>query len=376
MSAVADGGSTAELLAEAEQAAARKEWSRAAELAAAGGDSTDALDKRVFYLSRDQQYDEALTLLEELRRREPQHFKWCYMTAYQYYVQERYRDAIPWFRESLKRNPKHLKSWWRAANALSKTGEEKKATQCAAKVLRLWHELPDDGKERDRPSFAKASYFLGKRQLKSDPHGAVPLLQQALAHDGRDPYKHYGLGKALRYCGRPGEAVDHLRQATKLKPGDIHAELELALCLARTEQPDEARRRLRGVAGRLRGWDAFKGGRVALDLNETALAVELLERASNDRATRGDKAVTELLQQARQAMPAGEIPPEADGAKVTGRIDVVRPEKNFGFLVDERDGTRRHFRLSPNLRVHRGDRVTFVPVAAKKGPAARELEPL
>src|SRR5829696_7555787 len=116
--------SSSGLLVHAEQAAARKEWSRAAELATQAGDSRDALEKRAFYLSRDQRYDESLAALEELRRREPEYFKWCYMTAYQYYVQERYREAIPWLREALKRNPKHLKSWWRAANALAKTGEE------------------------------------------------------------------------------------------------------------------------------------------------------------------------------------------------------------------------------------------------------------
>jgi Flp pilus assembly protein TadD len=364
----------AELLAQAEQAAARKEWARAVELATQAGDSREALEKQAFYLSRDQRYDESLAVLEQLRQREGDYFKWCYMTAYQYYVQERYREAIPWFRESLKRNPKHLKSWWRAANALAKTGEEKQASKCAGKVLRLWHDLPDAEKEHDRPSFAKASYFLGKQQMKSDPHGAVALLEQALAHDPRDPYKHYRLGKALRYCGRAGDAVEHLRAATKLKPNDVNVELELALCLARAEQPDEARRMLARLSGRLRGWDLLKGGRLALDLGEAALARDLLERASRDRTTRKDARLGELLREARAAAPP--VQEQAgNGQRSNGRVDIVRPEGKFGFLVDD-DGTRRHFRLTPNLRLRRGDRVSFVPVAADKGPAASELERL
>jgi tetratricopeptide (TPR) repeat protein len=362
-----------DLLAQAEQAATRKEWARAAELATQAGETREALEKRAFYLSRDQRYDESLAVLEELRRREPDRFMWCYMTAYQYYVQEHYREAIPWFRESLKRNPKHLKSWWRAANALSKTGEEKKAARCAAKVLRLWHELSDADKEHDRPSFAKASFFLGKQQMKSDPHGAVALLEQALAHDTKDPYKHYRLGKALRYCGRAGEAVTHLRDAARLKPHDVNIELELALCLARVDEVDGARRLLRPLTRRLRGWDLLKAGRLALDVGEPALAVDLLERAARDRTTRKDERVRQLLAEARAA--AGSIAPAPDGERLRGRVDVVRANRNFGFLVDDA-GTRRHFRLTPNVSVRRGDRVSFVAVAAAKGPAARELEPL
>jgi tetratricopeptide (TPR) repeat protein len=365
--------SSSGLLVDAEQAAARKEWARAVELATQAGDSREALEKRAFYLSRDQRYDESLATLEELRRREPEYFKWCYMTAYQYYVQERYREAIPWFRESLKRNPKHLKSWWRAANALAKTGEERQASTCAAKVLRLWHELPDDGREQDRPSFAKASFLLGKQQMRNDPHGAVPLLEQALAHDAKDPYKHYRLGKALRYCGRPGEAITHLREAAKLKPNDVNIELESALCLARVEQPNEARRLLKRVAPRLRGWDLLKAGRLALEVGEPGLAVDLLERAARDRVTRNEEQVKHSLAEARAAAPT--VKPQHDGERLRGRIDVVRPEGKFGFLVDD-EGTRRHFRLTPNLRVRRGDRVSFLAVAADKGPAARELEPL
>ena len=363
----------AELLAQAERAAARKEWGRAVELAAQAGASREALEKRAFYLSRDQRYDESLTVLAELRRREPDYFKWCYMTAYQYYVQERYREAIPWFRESLKRKPEHLKSWWRAANALAKAGEEKKAAKCAAKVLRLWHELSDADKERDRPSFAKASFLLGKQQMKNDPHGAVALLEQALAHDPKDPYKHYRLGKALRYCGRAGDAVVHLRDAAKLKPHDVNIELELALCLARVEQRDEAGRLLKPLARRLRGWDLLKGGRLALDVGEPTLAVGLLERAARDRTTRKDERVKQLFEEARAAAPPAVS--GADGERLHGRVDVVREERNFGFLVDD-VGTRRHFRLTPKLRVRRGDRVSFIAVAADKGPAARELEPL
>ena len=287
------GLSTTHVLEAAAAAAERKEWATAAVLLADQGDATEILDKRIFYLSRAKRYDEALELLAVLREREPQNCLWFYMTAYQLYVQERYAEAVPWFREALLRNRKHVKSWWRAANSLSKSGEEMKAVKCAARVLRLWNDLPPEAKERERPSFGKASYFLGKHQMASDPHGAVELLVQALQADLKDPHRHYRLGKALRYDARPGEAISHLRNAAKLKPGDRNIELELAICLARTEAGEEALRIVRRLKDRLRGWDLMKGGEAALTGGDAHLAVSLLERAARDRLTRGNQRLEE-----------------------------------------------------------------------------------
>jgi cold shock CspA family protein/thioredoxin-like negative regulator of GroEL len=367
----------AEALAQAGRLAGQNEWSQAADILATAGRSTELLDKRSFYLSRAKRYEEALDLLAVLRDREPGNFLWFYMTAYQFYVQERYAEAVPWFREALRRNPDHLTSWWRAANALSKSGEELKAVQCAARVLRLWHDLPEGAKDRVRPSFGKASYLLGKHQMKSDPHAAVPLLQQALEADPHDPHRHYRLGKALRYARRAEEALPHLREAAKLKRDDQNIDLELAIVLARTDEVAEAEKLLRNLEPRLRGWDLLKGGSLALEIERSRLAVSLLERAARDRATRGDERLAKLLTRARDA--AKDAPPEEamhvqPDVASTGRVEVVNEERNFGFLVDEA-GTRRHFRLS-GLKVRRGQRVHFTPLEAKKGPAARDLTPL
>jgi Flp pilus assembly protein TadD/cold shock CspA family protein len=367
--------SAAELLIEAEQAAGKKEWDQAADLLANAGDTTEVLDKRAFYLSRAGRYEEALAQLSILFAREPENFRWPYMIAYQHYAQERYQDAIPWFREALKRNPKHLGSWWRAAYSLSRSGEETKASACAGKVLRLWHELPQEGKERNRKLLAKASYFLGKMQMKNDPRGAIPLLEQALANDESDPHKHYRLGKAFRYAGRPDEAIAHLRRARKLNPADINIELELALCLSRTGEPKEALTIVRRRERQFRGWNLLKAGQLALDLEEATLAVGLLERAARDRATRKNERVVKALEAARALAPMSDDLEQTGGDKETsrGRVDVLRPERNFGFLVDERDGIRRHFRLRGNPRLNVGDRVTFRPMEGEKGPAASEL---
>jgi len=42
---------------------------------------------------------------------------------------------------------------------------------------------------------------------RGDHLNAVPLLEQAVEHDGNDHNKHYRLGKALRLVHRPAEAI-------------------------------------------------------------------------------------------------------------------------------------------------------------------------
>jgi hypothetical protein len=57
-----------------------------------------------------------------------------------------------------------------------------------------------------------------------------------------------------------------------------------------------------------------------------------------------------------------------------GRVQLVRPDGNFGFLVDEVDGARRHFRLPRGRKISQGDRIRFLARDREKGPAAELLE--
>jgi cold shock CspA family protein len=129
-----------------------------------------------------------------------------------------------------------------------------------------------------------------------------------------------------------------------------------------------------------RGWDAYKGGKLAGRLEQRELAVELLERASRDRMTRNEPRVHEALAAARASAPLRARSENAstepgDVERGEGEVAVVRADRGFGFLVDD-SGTRRHFRLRGQHQLNVGDRVSFVAVSADKGPAARELQPL
>lgn len=374
--------SLATLLEQAAKLADQLQWHEAAELLA-DVDTTEALSKRCFYLSRAKRYEDALEVLAELRRREPKMVRWPYMTGYQYYERQLYAEALPWFEQAIALDSEHLSTHYRLAHTYHQLGREREAVMAAGRVLRLWHAASDEVKERERRKLANASYLIGRDVMnRGDHRNAIELLQQAVDNDPGDNNKHYRLGKALRHTGQSAAAVISLRQALRLKPRVTYVEVELAAALADAGEEVESEHLLARIAKQCRGWDAYKGGQLATRLSRPTLAVELLERASNDRLTRKEPRVRQALAAARAAAPAltavdsrRERAPVADDERGEGVVAVVRPERGFGFLVDA-DGTRRHFRLRAPQRLEVGDRVTFVAVSADKGPAARELKPL
>ena len=55
-----------------------------------------------------------------------------------------------------------------------------------------------------------------------------------------DPETHKNLGNALMQTGRPNEAIEHFKQALRIKPDFIDAYFLLALAYASVNQSNEA----------------------------------------------------------------------------------------------------------------------------------------
>jgi tetratricopeptide (TPR) repeat protein/cold shock CspA family protein len=368
------------LLAQARQAAAKNEWEQAIAVLEPAPDLARVLDKRAFYLSRAKRYDEACAVLTVLRQREPGNFLWRYMTGYQYYVQERYDEAVPWFVEAYKLNRSHVRNLYRLAQCRRHQGELVRAQRAAIEVRRLWQELPDDGREREEATFAKASYLLGKLQADRDPRGAIEPLKQAAEHDPRDHDKHYLLGKTHRRLGEREAAIDALRRARRLKPNRAYIELEYAAALAEEGDRGEAIRCLSRVRV-VRGWQAWKAARVALAVQSLDDAERWLAIAAKDHDVTSSPKYEELKAAVDTAVaerpepessPARRIEP-SDGGRHQGKVHHIRGGRGFGFLVDDSDGARCYFKLTGGRRLSANDAVEFVRADTERGPAAREV---
>ena len=369
-----------QLLTAADQAAAKNDWERAIDILAPAPDEVHVLDKRAFYLSRAKRYDDAPAVLATLREKEPTNFLWHHMTGYQYYAEQRYEEAVPWLVEAYKLNPKHIRNLYRLAQTRLHQGEALRARLGAEQVLKLWHELPDEARQREVKTFAKASYLLGRMQAERDPRGAIELLKQAAENDPGDHDKHYMLGKTYRRLGEHQPARESLARARRLKPGRPYIELESANVLAAEGNIEEARQCLRRVRG-VRGWQAWKAARVALAIRAVDDAKRWLAIAARDRDVASSPKYDEVkaaVDAAALEQPEPEAPESSSGerdaeARHLGKVHHIRADRGFGFLVDEADGARCYFKLVDNAELSAKDAVEFIRADTERGPAARAV---
>jgi len=349
--------------------AERKEWSAAADVLLKGGDAVPVLDKLAFYLSRAKRYDEAIKVLRALCDRQPHASRHRYTLGFQFAQREEWTQAVREFEQALRLSPDYLKAHYRLAQSYFHAGDEIRARIAANRVLRIWHKLDAESQKRDAVKLARASYMLGKLQLRRDPDGAVELLKQAAEHEPKDHNKHYLLGKALTRAGRPREARISLERAKRMEPRKGYIDVELIRAIAEAGDSEGALAKLRDIAPRFRAWDAYNAGRLARDLGDQALARRMLEAASKRGPTRGDPRVIGLLEELGSA--GGDGSEEVDvGVDHIGQVVLLNPRRKFGFLVDAH-GTKRHFRLDRRAEeLQKGGRVSFVPRERDKGPAA------
>jgi tetratricopeptide (TPR) repeat protein/cold shock CspA family protein len=349
--------------------AERKEWSAAADALLKSGDAIPVLDKLAFYLSRAKRYDEAIKVLRALCNRQPHASRHRYTLGFQFAQREEWTQAIQEFEQAVRLSPEYLKAHYRLAQAYLRSGDEIRAQIAASRVLRLWHKLDPEGQKRDAVKLARASYMLGRLQLRRDPYGAAELLKQAAEYEPQDHNKHYLLGKALTRAGRPKEAQISLERAKQMEPRKSYIDIEFIRAIAGAGDPEGALAKLRDFAPKFRAWDAYNAGRLARELGDQALARGMLEVASKRGPTRGDPRVIGLLEEL--GSPDGVGSAEVDGgAEHIGQVVLLNPRRKFGFLVDA-DGTKRHFRLDCRAEeLQKGGRVSFVPRERDRGPAA------
>lgn len=126
------------------------------------------------------------------------------------------------------------------------------------------------------------------------------------------------------------------------------------------------------LSGRVAGWEAHKAARAADIAGAIRLAGDFMQRAQGDREVREDGEASRFYAKVRAELRKGpDTPSVAPSTLGTGKIAVLRVDRGFGFVVDDTDGLRRHFRIKRNVELQLGDRVRFERLDAQKGPAAR-----
>lgn len=101
-----------ELLEKAERFAGQQRWEEAALVARQAVDTVPehrwAKDKLGWYLSRAKKHADAIEVYSLLVQEAPENPKYPYMLGYQYYDQQDFTNAVPWFRKALDLKPDYL----------------------------------------------------------------------------------------------------------------------------------------------------------------------------------------------------------------------------------------------------------------------------
>lgn len=180
----------------------------------------DIAGKLGFALSRDGRYREAIDVFEQLHREHPQDPKWPYMVGYQHYEKKVWTQAIDWFAKALALRPGYVKVLYRKAYAHIALSQEKEAIESLTECISQWEKMTTEAQERDRASYGKAQFQLGKLHLKKGfSLKARRHLQIAAQIYPSDHNFLYELGQCHLKNNQLDDALRELQAADRIKPG-------------------------------------------------------------------------------------------------------------------------------------------------------------
>ncbi len=239
---------TQELQNKAQEHISRNEWQQAIDLLEQAQkkepQNSYVLGPLAFCYSRLERYAQAIELYEQLCQIQPDVARWHYSLGYQYYAQQKYAQSIEYFDRALEIDPSYIVVLYRKGYALS-TLENKRgqALTTFERCREAYHALSDDdAKDRERSRYADACYQQGKLFLEAGNHRlAEERLGEAVKLKQNDPNVHYALGKVCLKAKRFDQALEHFKQARRLSKRPQHYILDfLARAYAGAGQLQEA----------------------------------------------------------------------------------------------------------------------------------------
>ncbi len=237
---------------------------------AASQETVHELFNRAFALHRNNQWDAAKSLYEEVLVRDPQHAHAIHSLGVIASAEGRYMDAIQMFKHAIALNGNEnifydnlAETHLRCGNCLKNQKRPDEALKSYDEALRLKPDLaeahlnranalfdlmrPDDALASCqralsiKPEFAEAhlNYGVFLVALKR-PMDALRSYDRTLAIKPSLAHAHFNRSTLLRDLGRPEEALESCNQALVLKPDYVEAHLNRAALLETLERPEEA----------------------------------------------------------------------------------------------------------------------------------------
>jgi tetratricopeptide (TPR) repeat protein/cold shock CspA family protein len=371
-----------------------------------------------FYTSRAGDYDNAIVYYKGLCRQEPSVARWCYALGFQYQQKKQWQDAIRSYEKSLSISPGWLLPALRLGESYQSAGQSEKALEAFRKGIQNYQMLSVSRRGNLSSVYAKlcvktaqiilATPNLGGRRQEE----AINLLRESVAAEPNSAINWYYLGSALLKIERLEEALECLKKAEVLDPkkeyirhkiaqvhlnkGDPDQALKtyerihqhrrapyilhgMAQCYMAKGEAMEAARKLHQAIQKEPGkfYHHWEFAMALITLGAKDQAIEALERTiqlfRKEYGKDYHKALGKL-EEVRSTLQPGkrvsfDISPSAVTAIGSGTIVKYNPDKGFGFIKDNADGTNVFFHVTrvkggvPRV----GSRIRFVREADEKG---------
>ncbi|HEX8139490.1 MAG TPA: tetratricopeptide repeat protein [Pyrinomonadaceae bacterium] len=373
--------------------------------------------KFAFALSRDERYEDAIHVLDELHRKHPQNPRWPYMIGFQFYQQEDWTKAVEWFAQSLTLRPDYVKALYRKGYAHTKLSQEQEAIKTLSECISYWEKMTPEAQERDRSNYGKAQFQLGKVYLKKGLSlKARRHLQIAAQIYPQDHDFLYELGKCHLQNNQLEDAIRELQTADRIKPGTDYIIDRLAQAYVKKGDYATAERLYEGIPKhRRRPFVSQHMGMLYVEQGQHQKALPHLEvaarkqpdnhniqyslglaqeatgqlreaHASYTRAVKYRKTkynlefeeAQEALQRTTEMLATSPPPDLADTSKNSeGVIESYNESRGYGFISSKSDRIFFHVTAFTGQRkICPGLRVTFSSEPSPKGPRAVRVEPV
>lgn len=370
-----------------------------------------------FVLSRDERYEDAIRVFDELHRKHPQDPRWPYMVGFQYYQKKAWEQAIDWFAKALAIRPGYVKVLYRKGYAHTALGQEQDAIKTFGECISSWETMTPDAQERDRSTYGKAQFQLGKVYLKKGLSlKARRHFQIAAQIHPQDHDVLYELGQCHLKNNQLDDAIRELQAADRIKPGTDYITDRLAQAHIKKGDYATAERLYEGIPKhRRRPFILQHMGALYLEQGQHQKALPHLELAarkqpdnhnihyslgsaqeaagqlreanvSYTRAVRYRKSkynldfkdAEEALQRTTEML--AKLPPadRADTSKNDeGVIESYNESRGYGFIKGMSGRIFFHVSVCTGQRIIRpGLRVKFSTEPSPKGPRAARVEPV
>ena len=194
----------------------------------------------IILVNRNENLDEAQSLLEKALRLNPQNFEALTTLGTIYRKRGDLRKSGELWQEAVERglgyievgyrgNPEGMRILCEIADNLSKSGRNRVAIMYYQAAL------------RNDPGFSKASYNLAALLISENrPQEAVPVARNLMERQPNNPDASNMLGLALREAGQKREALAHFEQAVRKNPNVAELHFNLAQTYADLGDPARA----------------------------------------------------------------------------------------------------------------------------------------